>query len=87
MTCVIILSSIHRVMKAEKLLKGRGLKVDLIPVPREISSDCGVALELPSEMGEEALRLMDESRITIHECYRRNGATFEKGMEKRQTCA
>ena len=79
MTCVIILSSIHRVMKAEKLLKGKGLQVDLIPVPREISSDCGVAIELRMEIGEEALRLMDEHRIPIHECYtRRDGGRFEK---------
>ena len=79
MTCVIILSSIHRVMKAEKLLKGKGLKVDLIPVPREISSDCGVAIELRMEIGEEVLRLMNEHRIFIHECYtRREGGWFEK---------
>jgi hypothetical protein len=79
MTCVILLSSIHRVMKAEKLLKGRGLEVDLIPVPREISSDCGVAIELPVEIGEEALRLMDEYRMTVSECYTRDdGGRFEK---------
>jgi len=32
-------------MRAEKILKGKGIKVDLIPVPREINSDCGVAVE------------------------------------------
>ena len=79
MTCVILLSSIHRVMKAEKLLKGKGLNVDLIPVPREISSDCGVAIEMPVEIREEALRLMDEHRIVIHEWYtQRDGGWFEK---------
>jgi hypothetical protein len=66
-------------MKAEKLLKGKGLNVDLIPVPREISSDCGVAIEMSVEIGEEALRLMDEHRIPIHECYTRHDrGTFEK---------
>jgi len=30
-------------------------------------------------MGEEALRLMDEHRIAVHEWYtRRDGGTFEK---------
>jgi len=33
--------------ESRKHFKHRGLKVDLIPVPREISSDCGVAIELP----------------------------------------
>ena len=78
MTCVFIFNSIHRVMKAEKLLKGRGLPVDLIPVPREISSDCGVAIEMPAEIGEEALSLMDENRIAILECYIRHNGKFEK---------
>jgi len=66
-------------MKAEKLLKGKGMDVDLIPMPREISSDCGVAIEMPVEIGEEALRLMDEHRIPVHECYTRHDrGTFEK---------
>jgi hypothetical protein len=79
MTCVFILSSIHRVMKAEKLLKKKGFDVDIIPIPREISSDCGVAIELPVETREEALRLMNENRIPPYECYtRRDGGKFEK---------
>ena len=87
MTCVIILSSVHRVMKAEKLLKGRGLKVDLIPVPREISSDCGLAIELPMEIGEEAMRLIDEHRMTITEWYTRDDTgRFEK-RASRVSCA
>jgi hypothetical protein len=66
-------------MRAEKLLKGRGLHVDIIPVPREISSDCGVAIELPMEIGEEALRLIGEHRMTIAECYTRDETgRFEK---------
>ncbi len=47
--CLLVFQSVHQVMKAEKLLKGQGVKVDLIPMPREISSDCGVAIELPSQ--------------------------------------
>ena len=45
-------------MKAEKLLKGKGIKIDLIPVPREISSDCGVAIELSADSEEEAFHLL-----------------------------
>ncbi len=31
-------------LRAEKKLLGHGLSVKLIPTPRELSSDCGVAL-------------------------------------------
>ena len=41
---VAIFNSIHRVMKAEKLLKERRLDILLIPVPRSLASDCGLAI-------------------------------------------
>lgn len=39
-----IFNSIHRVMKAEKILKELGLPILLIPAPRELVSDCGLAI-------------------------------------------
>jgi len=72
MKCVFIFESIHRVMKAEKLLKGKGIKIDLIPVPREISSDCGVAIELSADLEAEALFILTENRILVLECYTKN---------------
>lgn len=74
MRCVLLFESVHRVMKAEKILKGKGIRVDLTPVPREISSDCGVAIELPAECEEEALHILRENRISIMECYMRNAS-------------
>jgi hypothetical protein len=66
-------------MRAEKLLKGMGMEVDLIPVPREISSDCGVAIELPLGLKEEAMQLFEENKISILECYtRKQGGRVEK---------
>ena len=41
---ILIFHSIHRVMRAEKELKAAGLDVRLMPVPRELSSDCGLSL-------------------------------------------
>ena len=41
---ILIFHSIHRVMKAEKALKLAGLDVRLVPVPRQLSSDCGLAI-------------------------------------------
>lgn len=79
MRCVLLFHSIHQVMKAEKLLKGQNLEIDLIPVPREISSDCGVAIELPFEVKEEALHLIGGSGLVDVACYRRiEGGAFEK---------
>ena len=43
---VITFDSVYYVMKAERILKEKGIEINLIPTPREISSDCGVAIEL-----------------------------------------
>jgi hypothetical protein len=42
--CAAVFESIHFVIKGEKILKGAGLAADVVPIPREISSDCGMAL-------------------------------------------
>lgn len=41
---VAIFNSIHRVMKAEKVLKALGLRILLIPAPRALHADCGLAI-------------------------------------------
>ena len=41
---VVIFFSIHYVLKAEQLLKAGNIALDVVPVPREISGDCGMAI-------------------------------------------
>jgi len=40
----LLFNSIHYVMKAEERIKDAGIIIDLVPVPREISSDCGMCI-------------------------------------------
>ena len=42
---ILVFESIHDVVKAEKTLKRTGIWCDLVPTPREISSDCGMSVE------------------------------------------
>ena len=42
--CVILFKAVSYALKAEKILKQEGLPHKLIPVPKHISSDCGVCL-------------------------------------------
>ena len=41
---VILFKAVSYVLKAEKILKKEGLPHKLIPVPKYISSDCGICL-------------------------------------------
>jgi len=51
---VVLFQSISSALRAEKLLKKEGINHKLIPVPRHLSSDCGVCIRFFSE---------DESQI------------------------
>lgn len=41
---VVLFHSMSNALQVEKLLKGMGMAVKLIPVPRQLSSDCGICL-------------------------------------------
>lgn len=50
---VVLFPSISHALRAEKLLQAIGIPFRLIPVPRHLSSDCGVCLRFPWERREE----------------------------------
>ncbi|MCX7991241.1 MAG: DUF3343 domain-containing protein [Proteobacteria bacterium] len=43
---ILIFNSVHRVMRAEKILKENYVNSKTIPVPRKLSSDCGLAIKV-----------------------------------------
>jgi hypothetical protein len=51
--------STHMVLKAEKLLKGAGFAgVRLVPVPSQVSSDCGVTVRFAAADAARAAELL-----------------------------
>ena len=46
---VLLFESVSAALAAEKVLKDRGIPNKLIPVPKHISSDCGVCLRLAAD--------------------------------------
>ena len=42
--------TIHDVLKAEKALKRHNVEIELVPVPRNLSSDCGMCIKLKNEL-------------------------------------
>ena len=63
--CAAVVETIHYVIKGEKILKQVGLRIDVIPVPREISSDCGMALEFSCQDRHRVEQLLGEENITV----------------------
>ena len=75
---VAIFNSIHRVMKVEKLLKGLALPILLIPAPRSLSSDCGLAIRYPAEQREVVEAAMNDAGLTPEEIHVRRGDGYEQ---------
>jgi hypothetical protein len=50
---VFLFPSVSHALKAEKILKEQGIVHKLIPVPRHISSDCGVCLRVAVEQRDQ----------------------------------
>ncbi len=73
---VAIFHSIHRVMKAEKLLKQAGKEVMLIPVPRQLTSDCGLAIRFSQESRAGVEAALAASGLEIQELYLRQQKEF-----------
>jgi hypothetical protein len=55
----------HHAIRADMLLKRNGLASQLIPGPRELSPNCGVALRFDYAKRESALGILDAKRVRI----------------------
>lgn len=64
---VVLFYSTSGAIRAEKLTKEAGLRVKLIPVPRHLSSDCGVCLRFESADTDEMRSILDAAQIEFEE--------------------
>ena len=62
---VLLFPSIHFALRAEKLVKEKRFSAKLIPVPRHLSSDCGVCLRIPWGEREEILGILKEAGVKV----------------------
>lgn len=52
---IILFYTIHDVLRAEKTLKQHNIPHELVPVPRNLSSDCGMCLKLHDDIDKALL--------------------------------
>lgn len=64
-TAVILVYSTSHAMRVEKLLVEQGIACKLIPVPRQIGSDCGVCIRIPRSKVEAAREVVAAAKIDI----------------------
>lgn len=60
---VILVYSTSYALRAEKVLRQAGIPCKLIPVPRHLSSDCGVCVRIERAAQEAALQALEDARV------------------------
>jgi hypothetical protein len=63
--CIITFFTVHQALRAEKVLLQEGFKISMIPVPREISSDCGVALRFECKEKARIEGILENNKVKI----------------------
>jgi hypothetical protein len=66
---VFLVYSTSYALRAEKVLQKAGVACKLIPVPRHLSSDCGVCIRIERADQETALQALRAARVEIEEVH------------------
>jgi hypothetical protein len=62
---VVLFYTTSSVMRAEKVLLGKGFNVKLIPTPRQFSSDCGIALRFDWSEHDQIKQVLDLAYVEV----------------------
>ena len=60
---VILVYSTSHALRAETILQGEGITCKLIPVPRHLSSNCGVCIRIQEADGERAMDMLTAAGV------------------------
>lgn len=58
-----VFNSAHRVMQAESRLKSLGLPILLIPAPRQLQTDCGLAIRFGQEERPAVMEALERENL------------------------
>ena len=62
---VVLFHTSNHAFRAEKLVSAQGLACRLVPVPRHLSSDCGVCLRIAAAARDSVVDVLTNSKVEI----------------------
>jgi len=63
---VVLFHSTAHALRAEKVLKQSGFQIKMIPTPRQLSSDCGMALRFDRADAEQVTATLKEKKVPVN---------------------
>ena len=73
---LVLFRSIHYVTAAKHTLSERGFWLGLVPIPREISSECGMGLLVDGSKLADVLDVLKAERMQVVGLYERRGGSY-----------
>ena len=75
--CILSFVSIHDSTKGESRLRKARLWCDMVPVPREIASDCGMALMVMARDADQVVSIADGAKVRWDGLWARHKGGFK----------
>ena len=60
---LLIFNSTQQALLAESLLEERGIEIDIVALPKEFTSDCGLAIQFDSKERDIVESLLEDGRL------------------------
>lgn len=68
--CVITFHTTQEALAFEKFFKEIGFSIKLMPIPRQISSSCGLSAKIPCKKKEKIFEICEEKKIEFDEFHK-----------------
>ena len=75
---LVLFDSIHFVLTAEKLFNERSVECDLVPVPKSLRADCGMAIAFRRRDLDAVREMLSSRRCRVSAIYLRTGNGYEE---------
>jgi hypothetical protein len=63
---VVLFHSTAHAIRGETVLQRAGFRIKMIPTPRQLSSDCGMALRFDREAAAQVAEILKGNRVPIN---------------------
>ena len=69
MNRLLVFDSVHQAIRAERMLRSKGIALDMAPTPREITASCGQSIAIGNEDEKLVRQMMEAEKVPYRGIY------------------
>ena len=79
---IAVFDTTHYALKFEKVIRDSGFKINIMPVPREITASCGISAKLEADEINDIMTLAVEENLKVQGYYHVESENGKKTYHK-----